>query len=283
MKNNLMFNLKITKMKKLFSLVSLLVLIGMSVNVMGQSTGTAPFPGAKHLYSVDGGGTSTQYVWTVLDNALATSTDGVISASGALPLTSAEVNVTWGAGLTVGDVYYVRVVKTVAGCSNTKMLKVTITASNFSLALTTSDGCYTNPVTISAPGEVETYTHGSATVSYTVTPTGLSLTQGYTFTFTPPAPVGYTPVLQSLASGVTQSSNDYTVTTGVAATITYIITKDADTTNADAAGTAANFAAPASISNGVSSLGVVGLATGAKSATSNVSRPDLTNITTGAN
>jgi len=278
-----MFNLKITKMKNLITSFCLLVLIGISANVMAQSTGTAPFPGAKHLYSVDGGGTSTQYVWTVLDNNLATSTDGVISASGALPLTSAEVNVTWGTGLTVGAIYYVSVVKTVSGCSNTKMLKVTITASNFSLALTTTDGCYTNPVVLSNPGALETYTHGAATVVYTVTPTGLSLSQGYTFTFTPPAPVGYTPVLQGLASGVTQTSNNYTVTTGVAATITYIITKNAATTNADAPGTAANFAAPATISNGVSSLGVAGLGTGAKSATSNISRPALSNITTGAN
>lgn len=269
--------------KQIYFLVSLFALIGFSMNVSAQSKGDTPFPGATHLYSVDGGGTSTQYTWTVLDNALATSTDGVISASGALPLTSAEVKITWGAGLTPGAIYYVRVVKTVGECSNTKMLKVTITASNFSLALTTSDGCYTSPVSISAPSAVETYTHGSATVAYTVTPTGLSSVQGYTFTFTPPAPVGYTPVRQALASGVSASGNDYTVTTGVPATITYIITKDAVTTNADASGTAANFAATASITNGVSLQGVAGLATGAKSATSNVSRPALTNILTGDN
>lgn len=121
-----MFNLKITKMKKLFSLVSLMVLLGFGVNVMGQNSGTAirPSVGDIFTYSVAEHASST-YAWTLEANALGGGTNlfgaTLATATGA---DSKDVTITWVNPATDGTKYYLHVVETNNGCSNRKVIAI---------------------------------------------------------------------------------------------------------------------------------------------------------------
>jgi len=288
-----MFNLKITKMKKqIYFLVSLFALIGFSMNVSAQSTGTAPYPAAKHLYKVDGGGdnpSGTIYTWSILDADAITlnTTAATISQSGTNGTDAAEVYILWGTLLVKDAVYYVKVEKAIGDCKNSRLIKVTIQENTFQLAIsTTANVCYTNSVGVGkkTDGEPE-YSHGPANVVYHIAPTGLSASQSYKFTITAPAPTSCTVTRQTLPTGVTAGTdtNELTVADGTAAIdITYVITNNTKTDNTDSTNKA-TVTATAEITSGVSSLGFAGKTDGDKSASATIERISITTIETGAN
>lgn len=129
-----MFNLKITKMKKLITSLCLLVLIGISVNVMGANDGRTPFIGSKFTYSAttnlaSGGST---FVWEVRKstvsgtNVLGTEVTGTGSVTTTGTIT-ASIELTWATAVP-GTTYFVIVKETASGanggCTNTKAYAV---------------------------------------------------------------------------------------------------------------------------------------------------------------
>lgn len=108
-------------MKKLFTLLSLFVVIGMSANVMGQTdTGITPFVGSVHSYSVVNN-SENSYQWTVTtDYEGNLSAEGVVSVSGDK---TNEITITW-TNPTVGQTYFVHVIETGTNCSNRKAIAV---------------------------------------------------------------------------------------------------------------------------------------------------------------
>lgn len=266
-------------MKKLFTLLSLLALIGLSANVWAQSTGTTPAPGATHSYSVTDN--SNTFTWSVTEGDLTTNagSDATLSAT-----TGNSINITWASTVTVGDWYYVHVVEEDAnGCSNEKVLPVQITASPFNLVIAAAEAtqCYDGDVVVSLLGNDPQYDHGNATIVYTVTPSGLSGNYaGYTFDLSIAVPADYnaTPAFSANAS---IAGNTVTVTDNAAVTITYTVDNTNVYTNAnDAAGSAADFTATATISDGETSNGVSDNGSGTYSDATAVSRPHTTVIAT---
>ncbi len=113
-----MFNLKITKMKNLFSLVSLMVLLGFGMNVMGANTGRTPETGSIHTYSVTANVGST-YAWSLTAAVDGTGTNLVGSVASGSSTTN-SIAITWDAPIS-GTTYYLHVVETSTnGCTNHK-------------------------------------------------------------------------------------------------------------------------------------------------------------------
>ena len=241
-------------MKKLVFVFAAVLLTAINVNVFAQSTGTAPSPGATHNYYVTDNGNTL--LWTVTKGDLTTSagTDAVIDDDAA-----ASMNITWDAGVSVGDWYYVHVLETDGtGCSNEKVLPVQITASPFYLTLEAANAtdCYDGAVVVSlADASTPNYDHGNTTIVFTVTPTGLSASYtGYSFDLALVVPTGFD---QSAAysANASESAGKITVTDNAAVTITYTVDNTNVYTNADAVD-AADFIATATISNGKAINGV---------------------------
>lgn len=268
-------------MKKLLILSIFALFLFAGNNVFGQSTGSTPAPGAKHNYAVASHAGST-YVWSVTkaDLTTAAGTDAVISAS-----TAATTDITWAATVTVGAWYYVHLVETVTAtsCTNEKVLPVQITASPFTLAIAAANAtsCYTNAVSVSLSGNDVQYDHGNTTVTYTVTPSGLSGSySGYTFNLALTVPAGFTSSV-ALSANASIAAGVVTVTDNAAVTITYTIDNTNVYTNlTDATGTAADFTATAAISAAKTSNGVSDNESGVDSGATAVSRPHTTGITT---
>lgn len=268
-------------MKKLFTLLAAVALIATFSQVSAQSTGTKPAPGAMHNYSITSheGGT---VVWSVV-NADMTATTGVASIASA---TAYSTDITWADGLTAGTWYFVQVVETVGGCSNTKVLPVQITASPFNLTLSANNAtaCYNGAVSVSidmtdADNPVVNYDHGSTTVVFTVTPAGLSASYtGYSFDVALSVPGGYTSTA-AVSGNATIDSGTVTVNDNAAVTITYTIDNTNTYTNTSAAN-AADFTATASISNGKAINGVSDNTSGTYSGSTAVARPHTSGITT---
>jgi len=267
-------------MKKLLILSIFALFLFAGNTVFGQSTGSTPAPGATHSYMVATHAGST-YLWSVTEADLTTDagTDAVISAS-----TAATTNIAWAASVTVGAWYYVHLVETDgAGCSNEKVMPVHITASPFTLAISAANAtsCYNGAVSVSLSGNDVQYDHGNTTVTFTVTPSGLSGSySGYTFNLGLTVPANFTSTVAfsanaSIAAGVV------TVTNNNAVTITYTIDNTNVYTNVtDADGTAANFTATAAITAGKTSNGVSDNESGVDSGATAVSRPATGAITT---
>jgi Fe-S cluster assembly iron-binding protein IscA len=276
-----MFNSKIAKMKNLFFLFSLVVLLGISASVMGQSTGTAPYPGATHTYTATANAGST-FVWSVTKGDLTTAitaTDLTLTNG-----TTAVATILWASTVTTGTDYYVRVVETNGGCSNTKILKVTPVPSAFNVVIAADNttDCYDAAPTVALNSGVIEYTHGTSTVSYTFTQTN---TQGnWKFDFANTAVTGWTWAAPTVTGGTaTISGNTVTATAATPVQLTFVVTKTAVTTNAgDAAGSGADFTSEITVSNGKSGTGftISDNGSGTKSASTPVSRPHTTNIVT---
>ena len=117
-------------MKNLFSLVCLVVLLGVSVNVMGQGgTGIAPQVGTTHPYSVTPNGSNT-FSWDVttdFQGALSVKTNAPTSGTVATlsALDGASITITW-VNPIVGTTYFVHIIETADGttCVNRKALAV---------------------------------------------------------------------------------------------------------------------------------------------------------------
>ena len=187
-----MFNLKITKMKKLITSLCLLVLIGISVNVMGQDTGLKPQIGGTYTYSVTQNGTNT-YAWSVTtDVAGATPATGVVLSS----TTGNSITITWNS-VTIGSNYYVHVIETAngsGGCTNRKAITV-VPTNNLKLqiiSVTTVDQatdanpystCPPNVIVSSYDGTFNgtltearkfTYNYGTVDLYYKISATGIN-------------------------------------------------------------------------------------------------------------
>jgi hypothetical protein len=268
-------------MKQFFTLLSLLIVMGISASVMAQSTGEAPAPGATHTYSTTDNGNT--YAWTVTVGDLTTpaGTDATITGSGA------SVSITWAPTVTVDDWYYVHVIEADGSCTNEKVLPVQITASNFyvSVAADNATACYDDPVSVSLNVNTPEYSHGDVTLTYTITPTGVNATSGgYEFDFDLNAnlPAGYTAAAPTVSSGsATISGSTITVSDVNAVTLEFVVTNGNTYTNAnDGSGIAADFTATLSIANGVTGNGVSDNTSGTYSADTDVTRPHTSEITT---
>ncbi|MBW8331921.1 MAG: hypothetical protein K0M40_07865 [Prolixibacteraceae bacterium] len=277
-----MFNLKITKMKNLFSLLCLVVLLGVSANVMGQSTGTAPAPGSTHSYSITPNGTNT-YAWKVTLNDMTTDAGAAaVKSSDA----GASITITWASTLVPStDVYYVHVVESDGSCTNEKVMPVKIAASTFyvTIAALLETDCWDSDVVVVPTGTAAAptveYDHGDATIVYTVTPTGTSAAHsGYTFTIDLPLGTGFS-ATSATSTNASISGGVVTVTDNAAVTITYTVSRTNLTDGTDAAGDQADFTAIATISGGLYN-GISDNGTTPKSDQTVVSRPNTTTITT---
>lgn len=268
-------------MKKLLILSIFALFAFVSVKVNAQSTGIAPFPGATHPYSVTATGGNT-YAWTVTKGDLTTSagddatiTDGTTAAS----------TILWAADLVANDVYYVHLVETNGLCSNQKVLKVTIHANDFELAIANvvATSCYDAPVVISLDGSGEpVYDHGNATLKYTITASGVSGTEAWSFNYANLLPSGVTAAAPTVTNGTaTVSAPTINVTSGSSVELTFVVDNANTYTNStDATGTMANYTSTVNISLGRTAKGVVDNTTGTYSANTVVDRPHTTGITT---
>jgi hypothetical protein len=265
-------------MKKLL-ILSVFALFAMtSANVFGQSTGTTPAPGATHSYTVTDNGNN--YLWKVTKGNLTldAGSDATISAP-----TAASTNITWAAtGLTIGSWYYIHIVESDGSCSNEKVLPVQITASPFYLTLAPANttDCYDGAVTVSLTGTTDIkYDHGNTTISFGVTPSGLSSSYlGYSFDIALVVPAGYIPTV-AVSAGASISGTIVTVTNNAAVTVTYTVDNTNLYINSDAP-SVANFTATGTISGGKTSNGVSDNGTGAKTGNTAVSRPNTSGIST---
>ncbi len=271
-------------MKKLLILSVFALFAFASANVFGQNTGVTPTAGSTFTYSVTNH-PGNSYAWSVTKSTLGgATTDATIGSAD-----QATTTITWASSVAVNDIYYVHLIETDAKlCSNQKVLKVTISASQFFLAIAaglSSPACYDGAVVVSLVSGDPRYNHGKATVSYTVTPTGLGSATSYKFNLadilSKTTNFASVPTITSgngsIASGVVS------VTNTAAVTIQYVVTNSNlyDNTS-DASGTSANFTQTVNISGGVTNLGVPSnsAAPGVYTDHTDVARPATTGITT---
>jgi hypothetical protein len=269
-------------MKKLVFLFVAVLLTAMSANVFAQSTGTNPAPGAKHNYLITPGNTTNGFQWTVFEDDFST----VATIATVATPTLAATDITWASTVTVGDWYYVQVVETDGdGCSNTKVLPVQITESDFTLTLaaTNPTACYQNAVSVSIVNNAPVYSHGAAEIEFTVTP-GASLAasnyDGYTFNLGITVPTGYN-ATPSFSSNVTDfTSGVVTVDDNALVTITYTV-NNTNTYNNSSAPNAQDYTATVTITNGKTINGVSENDTDNDNTdATDVSRPNTSGITT---
>ncbi len=245
-------------MKKLVFLFAAVLLTAISANVFAQSTGTTPAPGATHSYFITPGNSGNSILWTVWKGDLSSpaGTDAVIDDA-----TAATTGITWASGLNVGDWYYVMVVETDGTmCSNTKVLPVQITESDFTLTLTAANAtdCYDGAVSVSIVSNAPVYDHGNTTLVFTVSPNSTldgSSYSGYEFDLdiTVPANFNATPAFSSnvidFTSGKVKTDDNADVT------ITYTI-DNTNTYDNSSAADAQDYTATVVITNGKTVNGV---------------------------
>lgn len=246
------------KMKKLIVLLAAVLLTATSVEVMAQSSGTNPAPGATHSYFITPGNTDNAIQWTVFQDDFSTEATEVVIESA----NSGTTNITWPSTADPDDWYYVQVVETeLEGCSNTKVLPVQIKESNFYLTLEAANvtACYDNAVSVSIVSNAPVYSHGKATIEFTVTPANLSGSYtGYTFDLELNVPDGfdYTTTAPEFSSNAGWDGTTVTVTDNNLVTVSFII-DNTNTYDNSSASDAQNFTAIASVSNGVTANGVL--------------------------
>jgi hypothetical protein len=280
-------------MKKLVFLFAAVLLTAISANTFAQSTGTTPAPGATHEYTITPGNSGNEILWTVTKGDLTTDagTDAVISADDA-----ATTNIKWDIDNTeIGTWYYVHVLETegsgATACSNEKVLPVQITASPFTLDILAANGtqCYNDAVEVNlnTTTHTVTYDHGTATLEFTVTPTGLNSNySGYTFNVA----IGYNGYTYNAnlddsnvaVSSVTDLSASIsgglvTVNDNEAVKITYVIDNQNVFDNSSDAN-AQDYTATVTISNGVSDNGVSDNASGDHTEDTTDARPNTSGI-----
>ncbi len=268
-------------MKKLVLFFAAVLLTAISSNLYAQNTGETPTPGSSWAYSVmDNGNT---YTWSVTVGDLVTDAgvDAVLSST-----SGAAITIAWASTVTIGDWYYVHVVEDDGSCTNEKVLPVQITASQFYLSILaspTNTGCYDGPVAVTLDGNTPKYNHGTATVSYDVTPHGMGTATDYSFDiaelFAPTAGLSSDATVTS--GNGTVIGGTVTVTNANAVTLQFIITNATLYDNStDPNGTAADFNQKITHSGGINSHGLTDNGTGPADANTNVARPHTTTIGT---
>jgi hypothetical protein len=241
-------------MKRLVLFFATVFLTGISANIFAQSTGVAPSPGATHNYNITPGDGANTIAWTVWKGDLSTPAGDDVNIDDA---NAAATDITWASDLVAGDWYYVQVTETDGTCSNTKVLPVQITESNFTLTLAAANAtaCYDGAVSVSIADNAPVYDHGTATINFTVTPGNLSGSyDGYEFDLSLTVPAGYDPTL-TFSANASLTGSTVTVTDNNAVTITYAI-DNTNTYNNSSAPDAQDFIATASITNGKTVNGV---------------------------
>ncbi|WP_346859140.1 hypothetical protein [uncultured Draconibacterium sp.] len=175
-------------MKKLVLLFVAVFITAVSANVFAQSTGTAPYLGATHAYSVTLNAGSS-YAWKVLNTSGAEVTAPTSDIASLTPNAAGDtLFITYATTATPTTEYLVTVTETVdTDCSNTKALPIQITESTFDLIVgnTGDQNCYASAVTVAWSGGQTaasvTYTHGAANYAFTVEGTGVGATETWTF------------------------------------------------------------------------------------------------------
>ena len=273
-------------MKKLVFLFTAVLFTAINANVLAQSTGTEPAPGATHNYSITPGNAANTFLWTVTKGDLTTGagTDADISAASA-----ASTDITWASTVVADDWYYVHILETDgSGCSNEKVLPVQITASPFYLTLTAASGtsCYNGAVTVNLDvtdpaNPAISYDHGNTTIEFTVSPTGLSGSySGYQFDLAAlDVPTGFNVTVSYSGNVVSSTGGVIVVNDNADVIITYTVDNTNTYTNLSAAN-AQDYTATAQISNGVAINGVSDNASGTYSDDTAVSRPNTSGIST---
>lgn len=274
-------------MKKLVLFIVAVVITAVSAKTFAQSTGTTPAPGATHSYFITPGSSTNNISWTITKGTLTDTTDaGVITV-----ITPDSISIQWADTVSVDDWYYVHVTETDGdGCTNNKILPVEISESPFYLTLASSktDQCYDGAVSasidISDPSVVK-YVHGTATLEFTVTPSGLSDSyDGYSFDLA----IDYNSYAGTLSESIDVTSGNgsvsgttITVDDNEAVTFTYTVNNANEFTNTtDLDGDAADYTATVTVSSGKASNGVSDNGTGQKADATNVARPHTSGIGT---
>jgi len=273
-------------MKKLVLIFAAVLMTAISSNVFAQNTGETPTKGSTFNYAVTDNSPNT-YAWTVWAGDLSTPATGdEVTLSS---LIGNSINITWDDTLTEDRWFYVQVIEKDANlCTNTKVLAVQISASQFYLSIaanTTGTACYDSGVTVTLDGNTPKYDHGDATVSYDVTPNLIGSATGYSFdiaeVFTPTTGLSSVPTVTSSNGSINVAGTTVTVTDENAVTLQFVITNATlyDNTT-DASGDAADFNQEITHSSGITSHGVTDNGTGPASADTDVARPHTGTIST---
>lgn len=272
-------------MKNLFSLLCLVVLLGVSANVMGQGTGIAPTLGSTHTYKINAGVAvvGNTYTWSLDKGSLGTSAAGTDYTFGTTT-DEPSIDITWLATATLSTEYYLRVVErtTVGGCSNEKVIQI-VPVNPFFLVISTtqtSPVCYASDVVVTLDEGEPQYNHGTVDLIYTVTPNNIGTGTTYSFAVADVLSddVNFTAVPEvvggSLASGTVTSDGTGPVT------LTYTVTNDVFFTNAtDPTGIAADIDLAITISDGITDQDVEDNGDGTYDVTIEANRPNTGAIT----
>jgi hypothetical protein len=292
-------------MKKFALLLAVVLMTAISANVFAQAadSGTTPAQGSTHNYSVTANGSNT-YAWSI--------TIGDLTSDGSADVTfnptsadGASVNITWSTTASTTQSYYLHVIETdeTTGCTNEKVMKIDPIPSQFFLAISAdyeTDQCYYDgAVSISLDGsDLPVYDHGTATITYTITPSGTGSTStGYTFNFGN-AINDYVPAAATLPddfsilsatvtsgdasiSGFTTGTGGGTVTVNDNASVTVQFVIDHVKTYGNGVDAAVSqFTSVVNILNGVTANGVADNGNGTYSADFLVTRPHTSDIVT---
>lgn len=103
--------------------IAIVAFVGLSGSALAQSTGTAPYIGAQHSYTVDNH-TGNTYTWSVTTDYQGNTPIDYTTVATLSSTTGNSINITWDAPA-VGTTYFVHVVEeNTDGCSNHKVLAV---------------------------------------------------------------------------------------------------------------------------------------------------------------
>lgn len=282
-------------MKKLLflSLILVLALISLNANAQTYSTGAKPFPGATHNYSV-GSTAGHTYDWVVYIGSVGA---GNIVSTGTSPIAiitgdgAAAVTIKWAATVDITKEYIVVVTEKNGTCENSKGLPIQPVASTFDLTVAGGTACYTNAVTVAwSGGQVAAdikYTHGVATLVYTITPTGVKSSETWSFkpafTYSQASGITGNAVYTQGSTTLTPDGSGILTATGTApVTVTLTATNSNEYTNASAAN-AQDYATTLAITEVASGSGAIqktGTGAGADNADVAVSRPNTSQIGT---
>lgn len=171
-------------MKSLLKLLMVFVGVLLITNTQAQNTGTAPYVGSTHPYTITKSSISgTTLAWSVTSGTPGTEYNFVGATNGV------TANVEW----LVAGTYILQVIETrtdvTPACPTTRQISVTVTANTFDViaALVTDvTECATvsNPVVdISADGDNTDDVFGTTTRQYTVSMTGGDLAKAWSFDY----------------------------------------------------------------------------------------------------
>jgi len=271
-------------MKSLFKFLMILVGVLMFTNTQAQNSGTSPYTGSTHTYTITKSSIAgTTLAWTIPDGTSGTDFNFV----GTTDQTSVQVQ--W---LATGT-FTLQVAETrtdlapaLAGCPTTRTISVTVTNNTFDVLaalVTDADACATvsNPVTdVSADGNNSDDVFGTTTRNFTVSMSGGDVAKTWSFDFSVNDITTANKVTGVLVNGVAALSGTINVSANTASqTITVVYNTNKNTGSVD--GQDPDFAINLTISNAKDELGTPDSNAGNNVATYNVKAvPATTGIIT---